>query len=246
MSNKVSDHPLVVALGIAAAIAGLLWFFTGRDFPRMLDHNASPANAGESLTSITTTDTSLSAAPNPTSIGAGPSATLAESSSHPGSATNGATLTKTDAPISEVSSEQSPSSTNTPSDASVDSLTESKGNTTNDGADKTKDRTTRKSNCSDASTGNYSFINTRADITYKVTVYYKLGSDENRELIIPPGQTGHLYDFPAGTHNYLVTYRALVPIMTFPPGAPTMPQDVIYLKGEIYLDECKSGLFEIK
>lgn len=104
----------------------------------------------------------------------------------------------------------------------------------------------RSPSCSEASTGGYDFANTKPDITYKVTVYYKLGSDENRELIIPPGQTGHLYEFPSGSHNYLVTYRALVPIMSFPPGAPTMPQDVIYMRGELYIEECKTGSLEIK
>jgi hypothetical protein len=43
-----------------------------------------------------------------------------------------------------------------------------------------------------------------------------------------------------------VTYRAMVPIMSFPPGAPTMPQDVIYRRAEIYVEQCKSHVLEIR
>lgn len=100
--------------------------------------------------------------------------------------------------------------------------------------------------CSEADTGHFGFTNTKRETVFTVTVYYREGEDLGRIITVPPGQTQYVYDFPAGRHNYLVTYRGQVPIVTFPPGAPTTLQDVIYLRGEIYVEQCKSGVLEIK
>jgi hypothetical protein len=98
----------------------------------------------------------------------------------------------------------------------------------------------------EANTGDYGFTNTKTATMFTVIIYYREGSDANRTITVPPGQTRYVYDFPAGRHNYMVTYRAQVPIMPFPPGAPTMEQDVIYLRGTIYVEQGKSGVMEIK
>jgi hypothetical protein len=105
--------------------------------------------------------------------------------------------------------------------------------------------TPRSPACVTADTGSYGFVNTDPRTPFAVTLYYREGSDEGRRLTLLPGQTGHVYDFPVGGHPYLITYRAQVPIMSFPPGAPTMPQDVIHSRGEIYVEQCKSGSLEI-
>lgn len=102
------------------------------------------------------------------------------------------------------------------------------------------------STCSEANTGHYGFTNTKKETLFTVILYYREGSDAGRTITVPPGQTQYVYDFPVGGHNYIVTYRAQVPIMTFPPGAPTMPQDVIYLRGEVYVEQCKSPIMEIQ
>jgi hypothetical protein len=94
--------------------------------------------------------------------------------------------------------------------------------------------------------GKYGFTNTKSETVFTVILYYREGSDEGRTITVPPGQTQYVYEFPAGAHNYIVTYRAMVPIMSFPPGAPTMPQDVIYLRGEINVEQCKTGSMEIR
>jgi hypothetical protein len=107
-------------------------------------------------------------------------------------------------------------------------------------------RTSRNATCAEANTGHYGFSNPKTVTRFTVIVYYREGSDSNRTIMVPPGQTQYVYDFPAGAHSYLVTYRAQVPIMPFPPGAPTMEQDVIYLRGQIYVEQCKSGVLEMK
>ena len=99
--------------------------------------------------------------------------------------------------------------------------------------------------CSEANTGHYAFINRHSATSYSVTLFYRHDSDEGRTITVLPGETQYLYDFPAGGHRYVVTYRAQVPIMSFPPGAPTMPQDVIYRRGEIYVEQCKTGVLNI-
>jgi TolB-like protein len=100
--------------------------------------------------------------------------------------------------------------------------------------------------CGEKSTGHYGFTNTKKVTIFTVVVYFKDGSDQNRTITVQPGQTQYIYDFPAGPHNYLVSYRAQVPIMPFPPGAPTMEKDVIYLQGQLYVEPCKSVSLEIK
>ncbi len=100
--------------------------------------------------------------------------------------------------------------------------------------------------CSEANTGHYGFHNTKTVTVFTVVVYFREGSDDARTITVPPGETQLIYDFPAGRHNFVVSYRAQVPIMTFPPGAPTMPQDVLYRRGEIYVEPCKSGLLDIR
>jgi len=118
----------------------------------------------------------------------------------------------------------------------------SEGPKTGDSATRTKE----KGPCSEANTGNYGFTNTKKVTVFTVIVYYREGADSSRTITVPPGQTQYVYDFPAGRHNYMVTYRAQVPIMAFPPGAPTTEKDVAYLRGEINVEQCKSGILEIK
>lgn len=133
-----------------------------------------------------------------------------------------------------------------------DSLTgnTSEGPKTDDSATQTKEKPqpNRRSppTCSEANTGHYGFTNTKTVTVFTVTVYYREGSDLSRIITVRPGQTQYVYDFPAGGHSYLVTYRAQVPIMDFPPGAPTMEKDVLYQQGQIYVEQCKSGVLDIK
>jgi len=128
------------------------------------------------------------------------------------------------------------SSVSTSSEPAVGSGTASTG---------TREREQRQPTCSESNTGNYGFTNSK-EASFKVTVYYKEGSEESRSLIVTPGQTQYVYDFPVGRHNYAVIVRALVPIMSFPPGAPTMPRDLIYQQGEIYVKQCESEVLNIK
>jgi hypothetical protein len=100
--------------------------------------------------------------------------------------------------------------------------------------------------CREKNTGNFGFTNTKTVTRFTVTVYVRGGSEANRTVIVLPGQTQYIYDFPAGAHNYLITYRAQVPIMSFPPGAPTMEQDVVYLRGQIYVEQCGSTTLKIR
>jgi len=104
----------------------------------------------------------------------------------------------------------------------------------------------QEATCKERNTGHYGFANPKTVTRLTVILYYREGSAENRTIIVPPGQTQFVYDFPAGARNYLVTYRAQVPIMPFPPGAPTIEQDVIHLRGQIYVEQCKTGTLDMK
>lgn len=100
--------------------------------------------------------------------------------------------------------------------------------------------------CSEGNTGHFGFANTKTTTRFTVVVYLRQGSDSNRTITVPPRDTQFVYDFPAGAHSYMVTYRAQVPIMPFPPGAPTMERDVIYQQGQVYVEQCKSKILELK
>jgi len=132
-----------------------------------------------------------------------------------------------------------------PSDSPTESASE--GPKTDDFATQTEEKPQpnrrQPPTCNEANTGNYGF---KTVTVFTVIVYYREDSDSSRIITVRPGQTQYVYDFPAGRHNYVVTYRDQVPIMTFPPGAPTMEQDVIYQRGEIYVEQCKKGVLDIK
>lgn len=107
-------------------------------------------------------------------------------------------------------------------------------------------RTPPTPTCEDAKTGHYAFKNVKADRDFSAVLDYDGDNEARRSILVPAGETQYFYDVAAGRHKYIVTYRAMVPIMTFPPGAPTMPQDVIYRQGEILVEQCQSGLIEIR
>jgi hypothetical protein len=107
-------------------------------------------------------------------------------------------------------------------------------------------RTPPTHTCADAKTGHYAFKNVKADRDFSAVLDYDGDNEARRSILIPSGETQYFYDIAAGRHKYIVTYRAMVPIMSFPPGAPTMPQDVIYRQGEIMVEQCQSGLIEIR
>ncbi len=100
--------------------------------------------------------------------------------------------------------------------------------------------------CKKNNTGDYCFTNTMTKTPFTVIVYYRENSNAGRTMTVQAGQTQCFNNFPAGPHNYTITYKAQVPIMKFPPGAPTMEQDVIYLQGQINVEQCKSKTFVIK
>ncbi|MBM3712586.1 MAG: hypothetical protein FJW56_04010 [Actinobacteria bacterium] len=101
-------------------------------------------------------------------------------------------------------------------------------------------------NCKEKNTGDYCFTNPSRYTPFTVTIYYRRGSDAGRTMIVQPLQTQCFYDFPAGSYNYIITFRGKVPIMDFPPGAPTIEKDIIYYQGEILVEQCKSKTFIIK
>lgn len=105
---------------------------------------------------------------------------------------------------------------------------------------------TVNSDCKKNNTGDYCFTSTSRKTQFTVTTYLQEGSNAGRTMTLQPLQTQCFYDFPAGPHNYVVTYRAQVPIMSFPPGAPTTEQNVIYLQGQIKIEQCNSKTFVIK
>jgi len=105
--------------------------------------------------------------------------------------------------------------------------------------------TSKNLNCKETNTGDYCFINTKTKTSFKI-VYFQEDSKTKRRITVQPGQTQCIYDIPAGPYNYIITYKARVPIMPFPPGAPTTVENVTYLQGQIYVEKCKSINFEIK
>jgi hypothetical protein len=69
MSNKVSDHPVTVFVCIAAAVVGLMMFFTGKDLPKFLSSEDRPPQ-GAPASSITTAASTIAV---PVSVTAEPS-----------------------------------------------------------------------------------------------------------------------------------------------------------------------------
>ena len=104
----------------------------------------------------------------------------------------------------------------------------------------------KNSNCKEKNTGDYCFINTKRKTSFTIAYSQTDSKNKMREIIVQPGQTQCIYGIPAGPYNYKITYKARVPIMEFPPGAPTMIKKLTYLKGQIYVEKCKSINFEIK
>jgi len=205
---------------IAAAFTGLVWFLTGKDFPTLLRPVTGTSASSTVPAGTASSDTSAASTAGPSTADLPTTETAVE----PSTATQG--LTETFSSRGSVSPNEASPSATVPTNATPE--------------------THRRPACSDADTGTYGFTSTKSEPVFTVTLYYREGSDEGRTITVPPGQTQYVYDFPAGGHNYIVTYRAMVPIMTFPPGAPTMPQDVIYLRGEINVEQCKSGIMEIR
>jgi hypothetical protein len=238
MSNNLNEHPVIVVLTIAAALTGLIWFLTGKDLPTLLrpvtgtSVSSTTVQAGGSSSDVSSASTAESSTAD---------ASTTEATANPNKPTQG--LTETHTP---------PRGTGSPSEASpsaalpASTTTETPNSDTNAEIARKANSEHRRPACSDADTGTYGFTNTKSETVFTVVLYYREGSDEGRTITVPPGQTQYVYDFPAGGHNYIVTYRAMVPIMSFPPGAPTMPQDVIYLRGEINVEQCKSGVMEIR
>jgi hypothetical protein len=236
MSDKVTEHPVIVVLMIAAAFTGLVWFLTGKDFPTLLRPLTGTSASTTVPAGTAPSDTSAASAAGPSTADVPTTETTVEPS------TPTQALTETFSSRGSVSlSEASPSAT-VPTNATPETPV---SDATADVARKANSEHRRPA-CSDADTGTYGFTNTKSEKVFTVILYYREGSDEGRTITVPPGQTQYVYDFPAGGHNYIVTYRAMVPIMSFPPGAPTMPQDVIYLRGEINVEQCKSGVMEIR
>jgi hypothetical protein len=245
MANKLHEHPVFVVLTLAAAVAGLVWFLTGKDFPHFVGRTSETSTSSSSIggndrpdgtTQATGTDTNQAVRALPdTSAAKTTRDTAAPDTSRPSGAqssdgsTEGSTSSEPDSRADRGAT--APGQTGGPPISAIGN-----GNSNQ----------SRTVTCSDSNTGKYGFTNTKSETVFTVILYYREESDEGRIITVPPGQTQYVYEFPAGAHNYIVTYRAMVPIMSFPPGAPTMPQDVIYLRGEIDVEQCKTGSMEIR
>jgi len=105
--------------------------------------------------------------------------------------------------------------------------------------------TSSAAECSSMNTGTYEFKNNSSDTTFKVVMYYAAGSDASEAVTIRPGGAETLHAFPAGSHNFRVTYVGRVPFMSFPPGAPLIEKELLWSEGQLLVEQCKSKAYEI-
>jgi hypothetical protein len=49
MPNKLHEHPVFVVLTLAAAVAGLVWFLTGKDFPHFVGRTSETSTSPSSI-----------------------------------------------------------------------------------------------------------------------------------------------------------------------------------------------------
>jgi hypothetical protein len=97
--------------------------------------------------------------------------------------------------------------------------------------------------CAAINTGHYGFAN-KFERT-PVTVFLDVAG-RSRSISVQVGQTQYFYDVPAGPHDYRVQFQAMRPLMPFPPGAPLMETTVIYAEGQVFVEPCRSPVYDIK
>jgi hypothetical protein len=97
--------------------------------------------------------------------------------------------------------------------------------------------------CAVNKTGHYGFANKfeRTPITVSLDI-----AGRNMSITVQAGQTQYFYDVPAGPHYYRVQFQAMRPLMPFPPGAPLIETTLIYAEGQLFVEPCRSPVYEVK